>query len=116
MRITQGTFSFLPDLTDDEIRAQVEYALKNAVAELDRDVERVVIDRSATAGECLDLLARLPDAFHGDLLIVRQDGTGFLSASSRGDGRVLYPLSADDIEFYLVTHGMLAEEQARMTA
>ncbi|GAB7523179.1 ribulose bisphosphate carboxylase small subunit [Paraburkholderia sp. 2C] len=27
MRITQGTFSFLPDLTDDEIRLQVDYAL-----------------------------------------------------------------------------------------
>jgi ribulose-bisphosphate carboxylase small chain len=27
MRITQGTFSFLPDLTDVEIRAQIEYAL-----------------------------------------------------------------------------------------
>jgi ribulose-bisphosphate carboxylase small chain len=27
MRITQGTFSFLPDLTDLEIRAQVDYAL-----------------------------------------------------------------------------------------
>ena len=27
MRITQGTFSFLPDLTDAEIRAQVDYAL-----------------------------------------------------------------------------------------
>ena len=27
MRITQGTFSFLPDLTDDQIRAQVEYCL-----------------------------------------------------------------------------------------
>jgi ribulose-bisphosphate carboxylase small chain len=27
MRITQGTFSFLPDLTDTEIRAQIEYAL-----------------------------------------------------------------------------------------
>ena len=27
MRITQGTFSFLPDLSDDEIRAQIEYAL-----------------------------------------------------------------------------------------
>jgi ribulose-bisphosphate carboxylase small chain len=27
MRITQGTFSFLPDLTDTEIRAQVDYAL-----------------------------------------------------------------------------------------
>ncbi len=25
MRVTQGAFSFLPDLTDDEIKAQVEY-------------------------------------------------------------------------------------------
>jgi ribulose-bisphosphate carboxylase small chain len=32
MRITQGTFSFLPDLTDDEIRAQVEYALRQGWA------------------------------------------------------------------------------------
>jgi ribulose-bisphosphate carboxylase small chain len=29
MRITQGAFSFLPDLTDEEIEAQVRYALKN---------------------------------------------------------------------------------------
>ena len=27
MRITQGTFSFLPDLTDEQIARQVEYAL-----------------------------------------------------------------------------------------
>ena len=27
MRITQGTFSFLPDLTDEQISKQVEYAL-----------------------------------------------------------------------------------------
>lgn len=29
MRITQGTFSHLPDLTDDEILAQIRYALAN---------------------------------------------------------------------------------------
>lgn len=29
MRITQGTFSFLPDLTDDQIRGQVQYCLDN---------------------------------------------------------------------------------------
>lgn len=29
MRLTQGTFSFLPDLTDEEIRKQVEYCLAN---------------------------------------------------------------------------------------
>ena len=27
-RITQGQFSFLPDLTDDEIRMQVEYGMR----------------------------------------------------------------------------------------
>jgi ribulose-bisphosphate carboxylase small chain len=27
MRVTQGTFSFLPDLTDEQIRAQIQYAL-----------------------------------------------------------------------------------------
>jgi len=28
MRITQGTFSFLPDLTDAQIKAQVQYCLE----------------------------------------------------------------------------------------
>lgn len=32
MRITQGTFSFLPDLTDDQIKAQIEYALRQGWA------------------------------------------------------------------------------------
>ena len=32
MRITQGTFSFLPDLTDAEITAQIEDALRNGWA------------------------------------------------------------------------------------
>jgi ribulose-bisphosphate carboxylase small chain len=27
MRLTQGAFSFLPDLTDEEVKAQVQYAL-----------------------------------------------------------------------------------------
>ncbi len=29
MRITQGTFSYLPDFTDEEITAQVQYCLDN---------------------------------------------------------------------------------------
>ncbi len=32
MRVTQGTFSFLPDLTDEQIAAQVEYCLRNGWA------------------------------------------------------------------------------------
>jgi ribulose-bisphosphate carboxylase small chain len=32
MRITQGTFSFLPDFTDEQIAAQLRYALRNGWA------------------------------------------------------------------------------------
>ena len=32
MRITQGTFSFLPDLTDEEIGRQIDYALRQGWA------------------------------------------------------------------------------------
>src|SRR5207237_5403590 len=32
MHITQGTFSYLPELTDDEIRKQIQYALDNGWA------------------------------------------------------------------------------------
>jgi ribulose-bisphosphate carboxylase small chain len=32
MRITQGTFSFLPDLTDEQIANQIRYALRNGWA------------------------------------------------------------------------------------
>ena len=32
MKLTQGTFSFLPDLDDEQIRSQVEYCLRNGWA------------------------------------------------------------------------------------
>jgi ribulose-bisphosphate carboxylase small chain len=32
MRLTQGAFSFLPDLTDEQVSAQVEYCLTNGWA------------------------------------------------------------------------------------
>ncbi|MGH2467459.1 MAG: ribulose bisphosphate carboxylase small subunit [Candidatus Limnocylindrales bacterium] len=32
MRLTQGTFSFLPDLSDDQIRAQVDHCLERGWA------------------------------------------------------------------------------------
>jgi ribulose-bisphosphate carboxylase small chain len=32
MRVTQGTFSFLPDLTDEQIEAQLRYALAHGWA------------------------------------------------------------------------------------
>lgn len=86
--------------------------LEHAIAELDRDVERVVVDRSATPAECLHLLAHLPAEFHGDVLIINADGSGFLSARARGDGRMLYPLNVIDVDFYLETHALLMRRAA----
>ena len=36
MRVTQGTFSFLPDLTDEQIEAQIHYALRQRLGDLGR--------------------------------------------------------------------------------
>ena len=72
------------------------------------DVERVVIDRTATAAEFLELLAHLSEKFAGDVILIRDDGTAYVSAVGRGGGRVLYALRTDDVRFYLETHGLVA--------
>ena len=38
MRLTQGTFSFLPDLTDDQIERQIDYCLSKGWAMRSRSV------------------------------------------------------------------------------
>ncbi|SRR5581483_1860040 len=88
----------------------LEYALRNAMAEIQRDVERVVIDRAGTASQFLELLSRVPVEYPGDLLYIALDGSAYLSARVRGDGRALYSLSASDAEFYLSTNGLVADE------
>ena len=62
MRITQGTFSFLPDLTDEQIAKQVDYALGAGLGRLAR-----VHRRPASAQHLLG------DVGHAD---VRPEGRG----------------------------------------
>jgi hypothetical protein len=77
--------------------------LRIAAAE---DVERVILDRSATTDEFLHLLSALPSHIAGDVLLVRDDGRGFLSAVGRGGDRVLYALSPGDVAFYFRTNAL----------
>jgi hypothetical protein len=77
--------------------------VKFALASLDLDIERVILDRSATAQDFLELLASLPPDFRGDILMISADGSGFLSATGRGGDRVLYALKKSDVAFYLET-------------
>ena len=51
MRITQGTFSFLPDLTDEQIAAQIRYALDHGWAIVGRVHRRPAPAQLAT-GRC----------------------------------------------------------------
>ena len=61
-RITQGQFSFLPDLTDAQITAQIKYALQQRLGG-----QRRVHRRSAPAQHLLG------DVRHAD---VRPEGSG----------------------------------------
>lgn len=71
------------------------------------DIERVILDGAANASQFLDLLTALPQEFAGDAMMIRNDGAAFLSAMSRGGGRVLYTLTATDVDFYLQANGLV---------
>lgn len=72
------------------------------------DVERVILDRTATAEEFLELLAHLSADFAGDVIFIRDGDHAYVSAAGRGAGRMLYALRAADLRFYLETHGLVA--------
>ena len=85
----------------------LRFALTASVREVGLDVERVIIDRAGNAEDFLELLARTPSQFAGDLLFIREDGGGFMSATGRGGDRVMYSLSQEDVRFYLETHDLV---------
>jgi uncharacterized protein YfiM (DUF2279 family) len=84
-------------------------AVDAAMSGMALDVERLVIDRTGSGEDFLDLMTALPSEFTGDVLMIREDGGGYLSATGRGGDRVLYALSAHDTHFYLETHDLVRE-------
>jgi hypothetical protein len=78
----------------------------------DSDVERIVLDSCCSEAEYLSLLAELPHQFTGDILMIRSDSSGFLSATGRGGDRILYALSSEDVEFYLQTVRLVEPTEA----
>ncbi|HYC90820.1 MAG TPA: hypothetical protein VEO54_16505 [Thermoanaerobaculia bacterium] len=95
----------------DSVRA-LRFALGTAVLDVGLDISRVIVDRVGAGDDFLDLLAALPGEFAGDVLLVRDDGTGILSATGRGGDRMLYALMAHDVRFYLETHDLVLSRVA----
>jgi hypothetical protein len=86
--------------------------LRYALDHVSHDVERILIDGTATPGEFLELLATLPSAFIGDVMLIRSDNSSFLSTACRADGRLLYSLTPTDLQFYLETQGLATRAAA----
>ena len=91
----------------------LRYTVASPVVHTDHDVERIILDRSASASDYLALLAELPHDFTGDVLMIRDDESGFLSANGRGGDRILYALSSQDLAFYLEMHGLVIPNARR---
>jgi hypothetical protein len=82
--------------------------LCHALDQATENVDRILIDGTASATEYLEVLAALPPAFVGDVLYMRAGGNSFLSATGRGGDRLLYALMPSDLEFYLETNRLVA--------
>lgn len=85
----------------------LRYTVASSLVSMDADVERIILDRSSSASDFLALLAEMPREFSGDVVMIRDDETGFLSSTGRGGDRILYALSADDVRFYLETQHLV---------
>lgn len=88
-------------------------ALRFALAaDVELDIERIVVDRAGNADQLLDLLATLPAHFRGDVLYIREEHDACLSATGRGGDRMLYALRPSDVRFYLETHDLVTARLA----
>lgn len=85
----------------------LKFAVRSALMQDGLDIERVIVDRAGTAEDFLELLAAVPVELTGDFLMIRDDGTGFLSATGRGGDRRLYALRTSDVRFYLETQNLV---------
>jgi len=95
----------------------LRFALNMAIEEVALDIGRVIVDRAGDGDDFLDLLAGLPEAFTGDAMLLRDDGTGVLSATGRGGDRMLYAMTPHDVRFYLEAHDLVTARVAtRMSA
>jgi hypothetical protein len=85
----------------------LRYTLEHAVSDIDLDIERVILDRSFSPAEYLDLLAMLPQEFGADVMLIRNDESGYLSATGRSGDRTLHSLRSDDVRFYLEANDLV---------
>ena len=80
--------------------AELRFSINFADGVVNFDAERMIVERGS-AEEFLALLSQIPFSFLGDVVLICDDRSGYLSAVGRGGDRILYVMNADDVSFYL---------------
>lgn len=65
-----------------------------------REINAVIFDRSIGSRDFLEFLSEVACEFRGDVLLINGDGGGILSTVSARDGRHIYRLDREDLDFY----------------
>ena len=79
-------------------------ALETGVRELGHEIHSVIFDKSTDALSFLQFLTTVPYEFRGDILFIESGNRAFLSSCTPRDGRILYQLTARDLDFYIQAH------------
>ena len=90
----------------------LERTLHSAIFQAAGDAARVVIDGGALLDRFLVLVSGLPDSFHGELLFIGRDGSGYLSTRELKTVRTVKNLSPTEVEIYLRWHNLPARPRS----
>ena len=100
-----GQYMLVPD-TD-----MLESMLRSPVVRATGEITRVVFDGVIDLDRYLLLIATLPARFTGEILFIREDGSGYLSTRELKSERTVKAISGLDVEVYLRWHGLPARSR-----
>lgn len=100
-----GRYMVVPDSD------MLESMLRSPVVRATGEIVRVVFDGGIDLDRFLLLVATLPDRFDGEILFIRENGSGYLSTRELTTTRTVKAISEMDVEVYLRWHGLPARSR-----
>ncbi len=100
-----GQYMVVPDFD------MLESMLRSPVVRATGEIVRVVFDGGIDLDRFLLLVATLPDRFDGEILFIRENGSGYLSTRELTTTRTVKAISEMDVEVYLRWHGLPARSR-----
>ena len=100
-----GLYMVVPDSD------MLESMLRSPIVRATGEIVRVIFDGSIDLDRYLLLIATLPDRFAGEILFIREDGSGYLSTRELKTTRTVKAINRMDVEVYLRWHKLPARSR-----